>query len=162
MRRLPNSTYSAATSPKPSPAPPLSSSSSSPSSTSLRILPISPTDYPRLVSIETAAFSPSAINQACFSSVTHEAALAHATEKRFPQALRNPRKRIVKAVRGEEVVGWAMWKLPAGQREGEKVALENEVGEEDVGFPEGTKEEEAKAFFPKLDLGIKELHYRSS
>ncbi|GAA5821591.1 hypothetical protein JCM11251_000924 [Rhodosporidiobolus azoricus] len=125
-----------------------------------QILPVSPSDYPRLLEIETAAFSPSASYRALFSSVTPAAALEHATTKRFPQALLDPQKRIIKVVRDGEIVGWAQWEVPL--REGEERLDLKKAGLEEVGFPEGTDLEEANALFPKFDLGIEEPHYHLS
>ncbi|GAA5895892.1 hypothetical protein JCM6882_001404 [Rhodosporidiobolus microsporus] len=119
------------------------------------VLPAEPSDWTRLVDIESAAFGPDdPLVSLCFSGVTREANHAFAP-KRFQWALRNPQTRIVKAVRGGEVIGWALWEVPLG--EGEEAFNPGEG--EGPGFPEGTNMEEIAAFFPKLDMGVEEPHY---
>ncbi|GAA5888940.1 hypothetical protein JCM6882_009688 [Rhodosporidiobolus microsporus] len=121
------------------------------------VLPAEPSDWTRLVDIETASFSPSTINRACFAAVTREASHAFSL-KRFQHALRDPQRRIFKAVRGGEIVGWAMWEVPLEEGQNKFVSQK----EDQPGFPEGTNVEEVRAFFPKLELGIEEPHFHLS
>jgi hypothetical protein len=117
----------------------------------LEILPVEPEDFARLSDIEAAAFDSSPITTALFSQVSPSNRRSHALK-------RDPQKRLIKTVRDGKIVGWAQWEVPL--KEGEKPF--EPAREERPGWAEGTNVEEAEAFFAKLDLGIKEPHYRAS
>ncbi|GAA6033032.1 hypothetical protein JCM8097_000110 [Rhodosporidiobolus ruineniae] len=122
----------------------------------LRLSPATEADYSTLSDIESAAFSPSLISQTIFSGVSPSNRRTHAS-KRFKHELRNPQKRLVKAERNGEILGWAQWEVPL--EEGQEAFSPPQ--EEGPGWAEGTNVAEAETFFPKLDLGIKEPHYLS-
>lgn len=138
---------------------PFNRESTSPSmpSAALEILPVDPDDYTRISDIETAAFATSPISSAIFSRVSPSDRRAFA-RKRFPHELQNPQVHLVKAVRDGEIVGFAQWEVPL--RQGQEAFHPRR--EDGPGWPAGTVVEEANAFYPKLDLGIKEPHYRTS
>ncbi|GAA5865132.1 hypothetical protein JCM8547_007724 [Rhodosporidiobolus lusitaniae] len=122
----------------------------------ITILPVEPSDYPLLADIEKAAFASSPISSTIFGAVSPAANRSHALQ-RFPHELRNPQKRLIKAVRDEEIIGWAQWEVRL--KEGEEAY--EPPKEEGPGWPEGTNLDEAEAFFPRLGevMKIEEPHY---
>lgn len=128
------------------------------------IAPATREDVPRLAEIQRLAFTSMEVQKACFGHVTAEAEDSF-TSLHVLKALDSPGTEAVwKAVLDEQIVGFALWRLPVVKEsagEGKVLVEESEQERKERirrRFPEGADNELAFTIFGSL--GIEEPHLR--
>ncbi|KAI5479185.1 acetyltransferase GNAT family [Pseudohyphozyma bogoriensis] len=107
----------------------------------LQVLPAEPADALALGSIDWRAFGAGPLYSRLFPSVDPSAWIENAA-KGFVKDMKNDKKVLMKAVRGEQIVGLGLWFRP--KREGEEEVVEEPE------YVEGTDVEATKKFFADL------------
>ncbi|GAA6009214.1 hypothetical protein JCM10207_004309 [Rhodosporidiobolus poonsookiae] len=120
--------------------------------------PVTADDYVKVGQIERSAFAePRDGIQALFRGVDPAVADAH-NKKRFAFEASNPQKRLLKAVRDGETVGFAQWSVAWDPSKGEEM-YEADYSQ-GPGWAEGTDVEQAEPFFASVVPQVKEPHFR--
>lgn len=142
------------------------------------VVPALEQDLERLGHVQRRAFATSSIDRLIFGRCTPED-LARANAQRLLKCMRDPLSSVMKAVRdspgatdddvGGEIIGLGLWGRPhefdqvkhdEEQREKENETPEARIKRLQERFPPGADYELADGYFGRMDLGIKEPHWR--
>lgn len=120
-------------------------------------------DLEALASVQLAAFAPGEIHQLIFGNVTRADFLATASLRlQVDTGKDRGPKRVVKAERDGQLLGFSIWEVPAAGGVGPEKGLSKEAEEERKRqrWPKGTKVALAEEFFSQANDNVTIPHFR--